>query len=195
MNILISLLRNNVDSTKKKSESSGRKRSPRSEHAIYGNSTQPYNLPKGFLHGHWTPELQVLEVYAGCYGFAFSVHFLTPWGMYQMYSPYPKEIYLSPQHPVCCQGDVVFPIACSEHKQQSKKENFFWIIEMLPSGNTLFLWFWVCLVINKDIWEVLFARHQESGIQGWDVDVFPFKGWIELIHLSTQFAEHLLCAG
>ena len=92
-------------------------------------------------------------------------------------------------------GGVVFPIACSEHKQQSKKENFFWIIELLPSGNTLSLWFWVCLVINKDIWEVLFARHQEFGIQGWDVDISPFKGWIELIHLSTQVAEHLLCAG
>ena len=194
MNILISLLRNNADSTKKKSESSGRERSPRWEHAIHGNSTQPYNVPKGFPHGHWTPESQLLEVHAGCCGFAFWVHFLTPWGMYQMYSPYPRR-FIWVHSILCVARGCGLSHSLLEHKQQSKKENFFWIIELLPSGNTLSLWFWVCLVINKDIWEVLFARHQEFGIQGWDVDISPFKGWIELIHLSTQVAEHLLCAG
>ena len=187
MNILISLLRNNADSTRKKSESSGRERSPRWEHSIHGNSTQPYNVPKGFPHGHWRFMLAVVALLSG---FTFSpleecirCIVLTQGDL--------SEFTASCVLP----GGVVFPIACSQHKQQSKKENFFWIIELLPSGNTLSLWFWVCLVINKDIWEVLFARHQEFGIQGWDVDVSPFKGWIESIHLSTQVAEHLLCAG
>lgn len=46
MNILISLLRNKVDSTKKKSESSGRERSPRSERAIMVTALNHITCPE-----------------------------------------------------------------------------------------------------------------------------------------------------
>lgn len=37
--------------------------------------------------------------------------------------------------------------------------------------NLFSLWLWGYLVVNKNIWEVLFSRPQEDSFQGWDLDI------------------------